>query len=97
MPTGTQALTRALSALTVSILVLLDDAYRQSTRPFNCLDDMSFQSLFFWMMPTGGPVLIMEIRNLVVSILVLLDDAYRLRDKENRLMATTSFNPCSSG
>ena len=62
----------------VSILVLLDDAYRQEGPGLIIGKVIEFQSLFFWMMPTGQcehhPLLCLH----QVSILVLLDDAYRL-------------------
>ena len=53
MPTGEIPTMIDIAHLEVSILVLLDDAYR----PRFCLNFSSsssqFQSLFFWMMPTG--------------------------------------------
>ena len=37
----------------VSILVLLDDAYRLHAADATGIKLWKFQSLFFWMMPTG--------------------------------------------
>ena len=61
----------------VSILVLLDDAYRLEERGQDPELYPRFQSLFFWMMPTGWRILDIVSDISEVSILVLLDDAYR--------------------
>ena len=53
MPTG-QLRCDILKVLSfVSILVLLDDAYRPDTWEVALSSGGEFQSLFFWMMPTG--------------------------------------------
>ena len=62
----------------VSILVLLDDAYRRLDHTVETELLIEFQSLFFWMMPTGKSLLGFSLPQIPVSILVLLDDAYRL-------------------
>ena len=61
----------------VSILVLLDDAYRLEELKQEEKFLAGFQSLFFWMMPTGIALGGVITQILEVSILVLLDDAYR--------------------
>ena len=53
MPTGTILITFTSLPPIVSILVLLDDAYRQNKYPSGHIAILVFQSLFFWMMPTG--------------------------------------------
>ena len=63
----------------VSILVLLDDAYRHFNLPSALHSSPLFQSLFFWMMPTGKCRHRYKRGHTKVSILVLLDDAYRPR------------------
>ena len=65
------------SLRTVSILVLLDDAYRPGDPNLMKIIEAEFQSLFFWMMPTGYAFVYSQESNIFVSILVLLDDAYR--------------------
>ena len=52
MPTGAGRLFGSMERAEVSILVLLDDAYR-SGNTWDNLSSIVFQSLFFWMMPTG--------------------------------------------
>ena len=62
----------------VSILVLLDNAYRPKIRRYPKARREGFQSLFFWIMPTGADARFREIVAISqVSILVLLDNAYR--------------------
>ena len=53
MPTGYEFRAHSLEGIKVSILVLLDDAYRHAGLDFTPEDLKMFQSLFFWMMPTG--------------------------------------------
>ena len=77
MPTGMIRIETAVTDLAVSILVLLDDAYRQLDRNTVIRGIDKFQSLFFWMMPTGKYFKNIESSKNIVSILVLLDDAYR--------------------
>ena len=53
MPTGGAAHGAGNAIEEVSILVLLDDAYRQQPDSPPAVYHILFQSLFFWMMPTG--------------------------------------------
>ena len=53
MPTGQRLKGRGFGGEVVSILVLLDDAYRHWGCTPTSLANSLFQSLFFWMMPTG--------------------------------------------
>ena len=77
MPTGTAICSIPEPVFQVSILVLLDDAYRRNIRCINRELKIQFQSLFFWMMPTGLLSFCHQGMSIRVSILVLLDDAYR--------------------
>ena len=77
MPTGVKDRVLAVNKRFVSILVLLDDAYRPAKYLTGRLKPERFQSLFFWMMPTGSGALSIPDYADNVSILVLLDDAYR--------------------
>ncbi len=61
----------------VSILVLLDNAYRQYLPRVLDEGEEVFQSLFFWIMPTGQEQVYSPSLDPTVSILVLLDNAYR--------------------
>ena len=81
----------------VSILVLLDDAYRLLALDIFLFQEPEFQSLFFWMMPTGMVLVAGNVRSIYVSILVLLDDAYRRISGGKRHRGLLGFNPCSSG
>ena len=69
----------------VSILVLLDDAYRL-IEGYAAVFNTWIQSLFFWMMPTGIKGLLFLLFNPMDSILVLLDDAYRQQPSLNLLI-----------
>ena len=53
MPTGSLSIPFLIFAKAVSILVLLDDAYRPNFLSILREKSRGFQSLFFWMMPTG--------------------------------------------
>ena len=97
MPTGEIHFTYSAVIIRVSILVLLDDAYRQIDSLFYLGCIAMFQSLFFWMMPTGTCGLFGCVLLLPVSILVLLDDAYRQKLRWRGFEGRSGFNPCSSG
>ena len=83
--------------LRVSILVLLDDAYRLKMGKAERIIALMFQSLFFWMMPTGLFGKGIHCGAMKVSILVLLDDAYRHWRTPSPERRHICFNPCSSG
>ena len=97
MPTGNLECHLKLVQITVSILVLLDDAYRPKCPTLVAESVKVFQSLFFWMMPTGAEGFKDDVVLVLVSILVLLDDAYRPVFKIAVSTSSMSFNPCSSG
>ena len=97
MPTGLGGELQASDPEAVSILVLLDDAYRLLPSLSSFLKHSLFQSLFFWMMPTGGFWQTRAFCYVVVSILVLLDDAYRRNQPHLAKRISFCFNPCSSG
>ena len=54
MPTGYWISLAFFLGVRVSILVLLDDAYRRWAKEKRWATLLGFQSLFFWMMPTGA-------------------------------------------
>ena len=57
MPTGKLSGSVFDGIQDVSILVLLDDAYRHDVFIKTITSSNTFQSLFFWMMPTGRPAM----------------------------------------
>ena len=80
----------------VSILVLLDDAYRRccwidGIRAYFVSILVLLDDAYRHLRPSGTA------GSVPVSILVLLDDAYRLSQKIPLLVEVSSFNPCSSG
>ena len=97
MPTGLMDLQIAFGHCQVSILVLLDDAYRQKVWP-SCLPGY-FVSILVLLDDAYRLFYDLNGNKIAhqVSILVLLDDAYRQSPAGALQGCMNSFNPCSSG